>query len=253
MENAKTYCENLTTWWGGNWRLPDITELRSIRNLNCVMPSTYSEFDTVVSRDYWSSTVNASNSAGAWYMSLTNANTLWVSKERTKYSICVNATGTVAREWKSPKLIWQGTASWSYDVNHNVWNSYKSEQRFGFVIWEKWPTWVVRDLNTWLFWESQSSSDRITWEDAKVHCENLEKWWKDNWRLPTIVELESLADYSKYSPAINTDYFVVSTLSYWTSTTNINYPNNTWFVSFLNGRTRWSNNTSTNFYLCVAD
>lgn len=56
-EAAKNYCANLTTWWKTNWRLPDITELRSIRNLTC-MYASYSEFDTLENNhNYWSSTV----------------------------------------------------------------------------------------------------------------------------------------------------------------------------------------------------
>lgn len=250
MENAKTYCENLTTWWGGNWRLPDITELKSIRNLACSWPATYSEFDTVISRYYWSSTVNSSVTAGAWYMYFSDGNTLWVDKKRAHYAICVDATGMLAREGKSPKLIWQGTANWFYDPKHNVWSSYKSEQMYEFVSGNKWPTWVVKDLNTWLFWESQSDTVKRNWEDAKIYCENLEKWWKNNWRLPTLGELETLVDYSVDS-SINTNYFTVSTSNYWTSTMN-NDNNSIWFVSFLYGRTRWTN-TPTNFYICIAD
>lgn len=56
-EAAKNYCANLTTWGKTNWRLPDITELRSIRNLTCRY-TTYSEFDTLENdHNYWSSTV----------------------------------------------------------------------------------------------------------------------------------------------------------------------------------------------------
>ena len=65
---AKEYCANLTTWWKTNWRLPDITELESITDTSCFGPNTdynnviYSEFDTVESDHYWSSTVYMFNS-----------------------------------------------------------------------------------------------------------------------------------------------------------------------------------------------
>ena len=164
------------------------------------------------------------------------------------------ATATIARESKSDKLVWQGTAQNFYDQKHNVGTSYKSEQSFEFVNWtSKWPDWVVRDKNTGLFWESQNEAWTKTWERAKSYCEDLNKWWKTNWRLPTISELEWLVDFSRYSPAHNTNYFTVASYYYWSSTTYANNTGYAWVLRFYNGYTHWFSKTDSNYVLCVAN
>ena len=67
-EQAKQYCENLTTWWKTNWRLPDITELNSILNDTCITLATYEEFNIVGSNIYWSSTTYANSAGDAWVL-----------------------------------------------------------------------------------------------------------------------------------------------------------------------------------------
>jgi hypothetical protein len=57
-----------------------------------------------------------------------------------------------------------------------------------------------------------------------------------DWRLPTIEELLTLVDYSKYSPAS----FDTSTVNdwYWASTTSAYYSDEAWVVGFDNGISR---------------
>ena len=163
------------------------------------------------------------------------------------------ATVIIARESKSDKLVWQGTKQDWYDKAHNVWTSYKSEQSYEFVSGSKWYTWVVRDKNTGLFWESENQAWIKTWGEAKAYCEALDKWWKTNWRLPTIWELESLVDYSRYSPAINTDYFIVESHSYWPSVTAADRSDVAWVLFFSSGSTAQHYKSDRNYVLCVAD
>lgn len=166
------------------------------------------------------------------------------------------ATATIARESKSPKLVWQWTAQDSYDKAHNVWASYKSEQDFEFVNWTvKWPSWVVRDKNTGLFWESQNEVWWKTWEEAKAYCEALDKWWKTNWRLPTISELELLSDFSREDKFINTDYFTIKIYEYYWSSTPVSAANSPifWDFNLLGAQSHMSGNSSINYFICVAD
>ena len=165
------------------------------------------------------------------------------------------ATATIAREGKSDKLVWQGTTQKFYDQKHNVGTSYKSEQSFEFVNGtSKWSAWVVRDKNTGLFWESQNEAWRKTWEQAKAYCEDLDKWWKTNWRLPTISEMEWLLDFSIYNQAINTNYFNVKLNYYWSSTTSASYTGSAWILHFYNGVNEYNYSKDSEFYiLCVSD
>jgi hypothetical protein len=55
-----------------------------------------------------------------------------------------------------------------------------------------------------------------TWSEAKSYCANLILSSHDDWRLPTEIELESILDVTKPSPAIDTSIFPSATV-YWTS------------------------------------
>ena len=89
-QEAKNYCENLTTGWKTNWRLPNKTELRSIVNRSCHSPVTYSEFDnTVGSNLYWSSTTTADSTGHAWVLNFDYGNAYWYPKTYSSYVLCV--------------------------------------------------------------------------------------------------------------------------------------------------------------------
>lgn len=163
------------------------------------------------------------------------------------------ATATIARESKSDKLVWQGTAKNYYDPKHNVGTSYKSEQSFEFVNGtSRWVSSIVRDKNTGLFWESQNQAWKRNWKDAKAYCEALNKWWK-TWRLPTKKELMWLVDFSRYRPAININYFTVAPDRYWSSTTYATHTDTAWYLDFNYGHTGWDDNIRGYYVLCVAN
>jgi hypothetical protein len=94
---------------------------------------------------------------------------------------------------------------------------------------------TVTDTSSGLMWQQSSSSNK-TWEQALAYCEGLNLGGNTDWRLPTIKELRSLADYSRFSPAINTTYFPGTVSSvYWASTTTADGMYGAWGVSFPNG------------------
>lgn len=105
---------------------------------------------------------------------------------------------------------------------------------------------TITDNDTGLVWmqttgdidsdDDVDSDDEVNWETALIYCENLTFSGESDWRLPTIKELQSIADYSKHNPTIDTIYFpdTISTY-YWSSTTYINNQDNAWAVSFYYG------------------
>jgi len=59
------------------------------------------------------------------------------------------------------------------------------------------------------------------------------------WRLPTIKELQSIADFSKSSPSVDTDFFKhTSNVDYWSDTSNSVTPSNALTINFFNASQR---------------
>lgn len=76
---------------------------------------------------------------------------------------------------------------------------------------------------------------------------------RTNWRLPTVDELQTLANYSGLNPAIDAAYFPATASNfYWSSSIFVIAPSNAWSVSFFNGSVY--NEPQTNAYpvRCVA-
>jgi hypothetical protein len=95
---------------------------------------------------------------------------------------------------------------------------------------------TVTDNGTGLMWQQATAPGTYTWQQALAYCENLDLAGYTDWRLPTVKELESLADYSRYIPAINTTYFPDTVASlYWSSTTFAYSTNYAWYLNFLVG------------------
>lgn len=77
---------------------------------------------------------------------------------------------------------------------------------------------------------------KYTWENALLYCERLDFGGHTDWRLPNAKELQSIADYSKYNPAIDTTFFTnTKSYLYWSSTTYADTTTSAWVVSFYNG------------------
>ncbi len=79
-EEALTYCNTLPLA-GGNWRLPNIKELKSITDkINKVNPSIKDGFTKVSDDGYWSSTTDKSDRSNAWGVNFGNGYDDWDDK-----------------------------------------------------------------------------------------------------------------------------------------------------------------------------
>lgn len=93
---------------------------------------------------------------------------------------------------------------------------------------------TIFDTRTNLLWQKSPSSWKFTWEKAIDHCKSLIFAGYDDWRLPTIEELEALINI-KYNPTID-PIFECESSSYWSSSTVTGNPYDAWFVYFGIGR-----------------
>jgi hypothetical protein len=98
------------------------------------------------------------------------------------------------------------------------------------------PTWsAVEDTRTGLIW-STAESKPMAWTKALTYPKTLDLLGFADWRLPTRMELLSLVDLTKYSPAIDTTYFPDCQNDwYWSSDPLASLPGGYWLVGFNEG------------------
>lgn len=97
---------------------------------------------------------------------------------------------------------------------------------------------VVQDLVTGLNWQRAANTTGLFWPAANTVCSELSLAGHRDWRVPSLLELVSLVDFTRTSPAIDDTAFpapVGGTV--WTSTPVFASPGEAWYVSFNNGFT----------------
>ena len=96
---------------------------------------------------------------------------------------------------------------------------------------------VVYDPNRQALWQDNKAVTTVyrDWEGAKAYCENLTFAGSSGWRLPTIEELLSITDDTKYNPAIKDGFKYVDSGNYWSSSSLISYSSLAWYVNFKYG------------------
>jgi len=89
-------------------------------------------------------------------------------------------------------------------------------------------------------------------EKCEAACKALTLAGHSDWDLPTIEELQLLIDRSRYSPAINTDFFQdIQNDWYWTKTPAAWSSASAWFVYFGNGSVDYYHRGGDGFALAV--
>ncbi len=97
----------------------------------------------------------------------------------------------------------------------------------------KYKTVCAVDTETGLEWsKTLLKGKNCTQAEAEEACKALGK----GWRLPTIKELFSIVDHTKYAPAVDKAVFKDTKSDYyWSSTPVAASPDCAWVVSFSNG------------------
>ncbi len=108
------------------------------------------------------------------------------------------------------------------------------------------------DKTTGLTWQDNSASKTVqkTWSGAKEYCENLTLGGYDDWRLPSIRELQSIVNM-RYVPAIKSGFKNAASSDYWSSSEIVPGTSGAWGVNFGNGIRNYISKSKKNYVRCV--
>jgi len=104
-----------------------------------------------------------------------------------------------------------------------------------------------------LEWQDNSEvkTIKLNWKDSKIYCQELSLAGYDDWRLPTIKELQSIADISRYNPAIKRGFVYVASSNYWSLSEDVSSTMFAWSIYFNGGHTGFHSKTHKYFVRCV--
>ena len=97
----------------------------------------------------------------------------------------------------------------------------------------------------------EAQSTKLTWDDARSYCQALDLAGHDDWRLPTIRELQSIVDISRHDPAIKRDFKHVASRDYWSSSQDVSDAGGAWGVYFKYGGTGSDAKSYEHYVRCV--
>ena len=104
---------------------------------------------------------------------------------------------------------------------------------------------IVSDPRTGLEWSDTLGDSRLSFADAEKACAALRLGGHDDWRLPTLQELQGLVDYSRHDPAIDTTLFpATKSEAYWSASPVAAFPDCAWLVGFSDGHVYYNHRGS---------
>jgi len=119
---------------------------------------------------------------------------------------------------------------------------------------------TISDNATGLMWIKDHNAvgapfnSTMTWNNATSSCEALSYAGYTDWRLPNIKELQTLVDFGRVSPAIDTVKFPnTQSFSSWSATTFVypGYEHYAWSVGFTFGDTYYGSKSVSSYVRCV--
>jgi len=186
-----------------DWRLPTLKELSSLVNSGVYGPAIDTTYFPNIPSGlswYWSSTTYAEYTYNAGFVLFSLGGVGFYGKH---YGIYVRAVRS-GQDLSSDHLV----------DNHD---GTITDTATG-LMWQKCGMGQTYNSSTN---GCDGSASEYTWQQALAECENFVLAGHSDWRLPNRNELQSIIDYSRYNPAIDTIYFSNTMSSgYWSSTTD---------------------------------
>jgi hypothetical protein len=249
---------------GSRWRLPNRRELRSLMSHQNRLPALPEghPFENVFSGWYWTSTTAAIAPAYAWYVHTEGARMFYGNKEEyhllwpvrgegngilaaTGQTLCHDASGGVVscagtgqdgemrsgRPWPQPRFEVAGDTV--VDCLTRLRWMRSANLTLGEVTWSE-ALAAVDSLNLADPAVSDGEGGAVTQGCQSREIAGLQL--RRRWRLPNIVELESLVDCSTHSPALPDHHpFTDVREDYWSATTSMFEPDWAWALYLAKG------------------
>jgi hypothetical protein len=242
-----------------NWKLPNRKELFSLVSHDAINPSlpVGHPFTNVFDGYYWTSSTCTRLPDQAWYIHLGGAR---VFKGMKHGSYMVWPVRTVENQNKS-KLFQTGQKK-CFDESGMIIDCHDTGQdgemqaglKFTKARFTKGKQ-TIYDNGTGLTWlqDANVSRDMMDWNTAfdlisRMNSEMALGY--NDWRVPNIIELESLTDMGQHSPAIAEGHpFNNVQAFYWSSTTSMYDMKYAWVLYMVDGAVGVGHKPLSEFYL----
>jgi hypothetical protein len=241
-----------------DWKLPNRRELFSLMSHEAINPSLPSghPFVNVFTGYYWTSTSCDRLPNQAWYIHLGGARVF----KGMKYGSYMVWPARIADHLDS-QVFRTGQRN-CYNKDGDIVDCHNTGQdgEFQSGLQSNHPrfiedTYTVYDNATNLIWLKNANyyNGMLDWKSAFDLIEKMNKDYKyghNDWRLPSIVELESLTDMSQHSPALPVVHLFVNVQEfYWSSTTSMYDINYAWVLYTKDGAIGVGYKPLSEFYL----
>jgi uncharacterized repeat protein (TIGR01451 family) len=231
------------------WRLPRIDELYSIAEHSTYNPAINSLIfpNIQTSHSFWSTSPSANNSHDAWVVdfSVGADNYTFIQDQLFGDENFIR----LVRGGQSCLATLSNTPSSDFKDNGN---GTVTHQKTG-LMWQRCSIG-----QTWDGTGCVGYGSKMNYASASAQISSLGNY--NDWRLPTVSELKTIVEYTKYNPSINNTIFsnVFSNDGYWnwwTSSLSDSYSvnGNVWVVDFFGGGDYFNNQNDSLFVRLVRD
>ena len=242
-----------------NWKIPNRKELFSLMSHDTVIPSLPigHPFTNVFTGYYWTSSTCARLPNQAWYIHLGGAR---VFKGMKYGSYMVWPVRTIENNYKSK--VFQTGQKTCFNENGDIiecsGTGQDGEIQAGLKFTKNRFTenkQTIYDNDTGLTWlrDANVHKDMMDWNstfDLISEMNSEREYGHNDWRVPNIIELESLADMGQHSPALPNDHsFNEVQEYYWSSTTSMYDMDYAWVLYMVDGAIGVGHKPLSEFYL----
>jgi hypothetical protein len=247
---------NQTTLYGySDWKLPNRRELFSLvshTTANPCLPPDHPFID-IFNGYYWTSTSCARLPNQAWYIHLGGARVFKGMKHGSYMVWPVRDAGSQIRP-TGQRLCYDSQGSRADCRRSGQDGQFQAGIRIAAPRFRE-NNDIVYDSATGLTWSRQADpiKGQVDWQTALAEIEGMNarnRFGFNDWRLPTIAELESLTDMSMHSPALPAGSpFNQIQAFYWSSTTSMIDSTYAWVLYLQDGAVGVGYKPLAEFYL----